>query len=104
MSISVEFPHGAGGTWLSHIIHCTINNTEFLNSQVNWHESAVIFAQHNLSLEKNFGDNRISISSCNAKYNFWASYVKKRIIISYTTFFYFFIIVRNKVHNFAIIF
>jgi len=88
MSISVEFPHGAGGTWLSHIIHCTINNTEFLNSQVNWHESAVIFAQHNLSLEKNFGDNRISISSCNAKYNFWASYVKKRIMneLTYTRY------------------
>jgi len=88
MSISVEFPHGAGGTWLSHIIHCTINNTEFLNSQVNWHESAVIFAQHNLSLEKKASDNRISISSYNAKYNFWVSYVKKRIMheLTYTRY------------------
>ena len=85
MSISVEFPHGAGGSWLSHVIHCTINDTEFTNSQVNWHQETAVYAQHNVSLETTpnfikYNANQISISSCNAKYNFWVNYFKKRVI------------------------
>ena len=93
MSISVEFPHGAGGSWLSHVIHCTINDTEFTNSQVNWHQETAVYAQHNVSLETTpnfikYNANQISISSCNAKYNFWVNYFKKRVIheLAYTRY------------------
>ena len=93
MSISVEFPHGAGGSWLSHVIHCTINDTDFTNSQVNWHQETAVYAQHNVSLKTTpnfikYNANQISISSCNAKYNFWVSYYKKRIIheLAYTRY------------------
>jgi len=79
MTICVEYPQGSGGTWLSHVIYCIINQAEFSKQSVNWHDTNTVPSFHDVLVEDISDANIISITSSNAKFNFWSNYVYKRI-------------------------
>lgn len=75
--ISVEFPPGAGGHFLSQVLQCCLDNTPWSNRSINFHgQSYSISKDHWLAPNHNI----ISVDSPLARYNFWIYYFQKKVV------------------------
>jgi hypothetical protein len=84
-NIIVEFPQGAGGTFLSTVLHCCIKNVPWDTNanKINFHTSADKVQNNHWFAPAN---NVISIDDPSARFNFWIYYFRKRVaheLISY---------------------
>lgn len=76
--ITVIYPHGSGGQWLSRLLSRMVDGCPWDRSDINFHtkELAPEISKAHAPL-----DNSISliIDSPQAKFNFWLNYVRKRV-------------------------
>lgn len=73
----VEYPHGAGGKFLSSVLACCITNVPWQPQTVNYHRTPIsVKCNHAFDPAPNI----ISIDDPGARYNFWINYFKKRVI------------------------
>jgi|688.fasta_scaffold742285_1 hypothetical protein len=78
IDIQVEFPHGAGGVFLSSVLGCCTQGIEWEKKQrINFHKFPTRIPSNHL-FERS--SNIISIDSPLARYNFWVYYFRKRIL------------------------
>lgn len=81
--LSVEFPPGSGGRFLSTVLACCTNNLPWYENYVNFHNSLYLIpCGHKLKKSTSC----ISIDNTNARFNFWIYYFKKKIL--YETSYY----------------
>ena len=73
----VEYPHGAGGTFLQSVLACSTKDLPWHPQTINWHNS-----KNRVQGCHWFGpaNNIISIDDSCARYNFWSNYYKKRVV------------------------
>lgn len=76
-NIIVEFPHGAGGTFLSSVLACCTKNLLWQPHKTNFHKSLYAVESNHWYEPAN---NIISIDHSGARYNFWIYYFKKRVV------------------------
>lgn len=76
-NIIVEFPHGAGGAFLSSVLACCTKNLLWQPHKTNFHKSLYKVKSNHWYEPAN---NIISIDYPGARYNFWVYYFKKRVI------------------------
>lgn len=76
-NICVEYPHGAGGVFLSTVLACCTMNLPWQGSKVNFHQNPYVIGEGHWLEPAN---NIISIDDPGAKYNFWMNYFKKRVV------------------------
>ena len=80
--ITIEFPVGAGGTWLEQVINLCISGGEWKSRTKNfYHDNTFVCTQqsHNSIKENNYTAS-ISLDNYNFKYSYWKSYYLNRVI------------------------
>jgi hypothetical protein len=75
-NIIVEYPHGAGGSFLSSVLACCTTDLPWEPNIINFHKPLHQVESNHLWEPAN---NIISIDSSDARYNFWIYYFKKRV-------------------------
>jgi len=76
--IQVEYPHGAGGAFLSSVLGCCTQGIYWeKKKRINFHKFPTQVENNHL-FERS--SNIISIDSPSARYNFWVYYFRKRIL------------------------
>jgi len=76
--ILVEYPHGAGGAFLSRVLACCTTNLPWKPGPINFHN--LTYKVNNAHWYDDRANNIISINDSRAKYNFWIYYFRKRVV------------------------
>ncbi len=77
LDLKIEYPHGAGGSFIAAVLFCCITDTEWISGlRTNFHPDKKIQSNHLYDLS----DTVLKVDSPLARYNFWIYYWKKRVL------------------------
>jgi hypothetical protein len=72
--LRISFPGGAGGNWLSNLVHALEHDQEPTQEQVNWHQA---IGSHNVKLSHDMEDKSQIFFNGRAVFNIYLNVVKK---------------------------
>ena len=80
--IIIEFPVGAGGTWLQQLFERNLNGGEWSVKKANFYNNDTFFytQQSHNSLKENNCTAAVSFDNPSFRYSFWKSYMYNRVI------------------------
>lgn len=81
-SLTIVYPHGAGGQWLSRLLTCIVDGSPWTTNGLNFHTNHLancVKRSHHLGNDSSI---KLVLDSPHARYNFWNNYVRKRVCLT----------------------